>query len=392
MDVLECFAGIGGNALAMASLGFRTAAYCESDAFSARVLRENMRRGRLHPGPVFPDIAKLRPGHLKAQKIGIVAAGFPCQGLSVAGRRAGLYQDARSQLVKHVYRLVQQLKPKLVFLENTPLLRKDANFADMLRKLVSLGYDRVAFVVTSASQVGAQHLRKRIFILAARRGLTLQGVPVRDNSEALRKHFRQRVVNVLERSDRTKNWERRICSAVGNCVVPLQAAKAFLTLRATLLSPNEVLAPARPLSDLQSVDPMRPTVFSGSTLRQNELYAVPDVRCGGRGFHVHPSPPPPGTRATRPLVLKPFFSQCFPTFRTHAFCVAPVPTMTERTKQDAGNFLVSSRELWRGNLPGKDVRGRHFVSDEYALARSGFPKSWLRAALVGQRSEDRSAK
>ena len=122
MNVLELFAGIGGSALAMAALGFHTVAYCESNSFSSQVLRENMKAGRLHTGPLFSDVTKLRPQQLQNKRIDIISAGFHCQGLSVAGRHNGLYGDRRSQLVKHVYRLVEQLEPKLVFLENTPLL------------------------------------------------------------------------------------------------------------------------------------------------------------------------------------------------------------------------------------------------------------------------------
>lgn len=123
----------------------------------------------------------------EVELVDLLAAGFPCQDVSVAGRRAGLSKGTRTGLWSEVARAIEELEPPLVFLENVhgllsgkadsyveycagcmgddprkPLLRA---LGAVLGDLASLGYD-AEWTSLRAADAGAPHKRERVFILA----------------------------------------------------------------------------------------------------------------------------------------------------------------------------------------------------------------------------------
>lgn len=99
--------------------------------------------------------------------VDIVCGGFPCQDLSLAGKRAG-FAGEKSSLWREYRRVVDLLRPSFVFVENVPPLttsRGGWDFAEVLGALAALGYDAV-WDRFRASDVGAPHRRERIFVLA----------------------------------------------------------------------------------------------------------------------------------------------------------------------------------------------------------------------------------
>lgn len=102
---------------------------------------------------------------------GIITGGFPCQDLSVAGKRAGL-AGARSGLFYEIARLADETKAHWLCLENVPGLLSSNNGNDMgavIGTLVELGYG-VAWRVLDAQHFGVPQRRRRIFIVAERSG------------------------------------------------------------------------------------------------------------------------------------------------------------------------------------------------------------------------------
>ena len=119
MTGVSLFAGIGGFDLAMQRAGVRVAAAVEIDAAARGVLADRFPETRL-----FNDVTEVTGDQLRAAGFvperGIITAGFPCQDLSVAGRRGGLGEGTRSGLFWHIDRLVDELRPAWVVLENVP--------------------------------------------------------------------------------------------------------------------------------------------------------------------------------------------------------------------------------------------------------------------------------
>lgn len=163
---LDLFSGIGGISQALAPW-VRPIAYCENDKHAQSVLLSRMARGELFPAPIWDDVRTLRGCLLESPGIDIVYGGFPCQDISVAGNGKGL-EGERSGLFFEISRLVSELRPRFVFLENVPAITA-RGLSTVLGEFTRLGYD-TRWTILSAKDVGAHHLRRRWFLLAHANG------------------------------------------------------------------------------------------------------------------------------------------------------------------------------------------------------------------------------
>ena len=153
------FSGIGGLDLGLERAGLgHTVWQVEVDPACRAVLREHWPEAQR-----FDDVTRVGQGRVELPGCDVLAAGFPCQDLSVAGRGAGL-GGARSGLFFEVVRLVRDLQPDLLVLENVSgLLVRGLDV--VLGELADGGLD-AAWSSLRAADVGAPHLRERIFIVA----------------------------------------------------------------------------------------------------------------------------------------------------------------------------------------------------------------------------------
>jgi len=134
---LSLFAGIGGFDLGLERTGgFKTVAFCEIDPFCQRVLAKHW------PGvPIYDDVRELTAAKLKADGISVdcIVGGFPCQDISIAGNGAGLAGE-RSGLWREYARLIREIRPRLVIVENVSALLC-RGLGDVLGDLAEGGYD-----------------------------------------------------------------------------------------------------------------------------------------------------------------------------------------------------------------------------------------------------------
>jgi DNA (cytosine-5)-methyltransferase 1 len=158
---LDLFSGYGGISLGLRDW-VRPVAYCEIERFAQAVLLSRMSNGEIERAPIWDDIRTL-DGLVFEGNIDIIYGGFPCQDISVAGAGKGLGGE-RSGLFFEVCRLVEEIKPPFVFLENVPAIRT-RGLREVVRALTDLGYD-CRWTRVSAAEVGAPHLRQRWFLLA----------------------------------------------------------------------------------------------------------------------------------------------------------------------------------------------------------------------------------
>lgn len=161
MNVLDLFSGIGGMSLGLERAGMTTVAFCEIEPFPRRVLAKHWPEV-----PCYDDVRTLTASVLAADGIGpidVITAGFPCQDISVAGRGAGV-EGERSGLWTEVIRLVRELQPRFVLLENSPSLCTRGGSA-ILAALADERYD-AEWEGIPALSVGAKHIRARQFIVA----------------------------------------------------------------------------------------------------------------------------------------------------------------------------------------------------------------------------------
>lgn len=243
LNGLDLFSGIGGITLALREW-VRPVAYCEIEPYAASVLFSRMLDGSIPTAPIFPDIRFLSAEILPS--IDVIYGGFPCQDVSLAGRRKGL-EGERTGLFREAIRLVRECKPQFVFLENVPGIRR---YVPSVRgELEALGYDcRDGFL--SAAECGARHIRNRWWLLAHARsdrgrpwaddGDTGGEATERKNSECVRS-----IRDMARQSELATNWTiepdvERVAHGVslrthrirglGNAVVPFCAREAFRIL------------------------------------------------------------------------------------------------------------------------------------------------------------------
>lgn len=193
MTVGSLFSGIGGLDLGFEREGFEIKWQCEIDA----ACRENLRKIWPH-GTIYEDVRTLRgspsiehvlpnangtreqqsegnqpesrgwPSDVcTVEPVDCLIGGFPCQDISLAGKGAGL-DGSRSGLWWEYYRLVRELRPRYVVLENVRVLIT-RGLPAILGAFASIGFD-AEWTVISAAAVGAPHIRERLFIVAYPKG------------------------------------------------------------------------------------------------------------------------------------------------------------------------------------------------------------------------------
>jgi|APGre2960657404_1045060.scaffolds.fasta_scaffold20390_2 DNA (cytosine-5)-methyltransferase 1 len=165
MKVGSLFAGIGGFDLGFERADFEVAWSVEWDKNAQNVLRKRFPKTR-----VLGDIREVDANSL--ERVDVICGGFPCQDLSVAGKRAGLAGE-RSGLFHDAMRLVRKLRPEILVLENVPGLLSSNNgldFATVLRE-VGKGWDceEVAWRVLDSQYFGVPQRRRRVFIVGSSR-------------------------------------------------------------------------------------------------------------------------------------------------------------------------------------------------------------------------------
>jgi len=165
--ILSLCSGIGGLDLGVSrASGGRVVAYCERDPYAASVLLARMEKGQgLEPAPVWVgnledmDADSLR-GH-----VDILCAGFPCPPFSTAGKKLGAEDDR--DLWPVVLNTIRRVEPGAVFLENVGgAVRHPDGLGRWLGDLAELGL-HAEYATLQAADVGAPHLRRRLFVLGA---------------------------------------------------------------------------------------------------------------------------------------------------------------------------------------------------------------------------------
>lgn len=160
---LSICSGVGGLELGLklALPGSRVVGFIERDSYAAASLVARMADASLDQAPIWDDMQTF-DGRPWRSKVDLISAGFPCQPYSVCGRRRGT-EDER-WIWPDLARIVREVEPQLVFLENVPGLLL-GGIEHVLSDLAEIGFN-AEWDVLSAAQCRASHFRERLFILA----------------------------------------------------------------------------------------------------------------------------------------------------------------------------------------------------------------------------------
>jgi DNA (cytosine-5)-methyltransferase 1 len=155
LTVGSLFSGAGCGDLGLEWAGFDHAWFCEVDAYARRILAL-----RWPDKPIYKDIREV--DFTQIEPVDLLAGGFPCQDISVAGRGCGI-EGARSGLWSEFARAIAEIRPRYALIENSPAL-VTRGLDVVLSDLAALGYDAQWHCV-SAAAFGAPHKRDRIWIV-----------------------------------------------------------------------------------------------------------------------------------------------------------------------------------------------------------------------------------
>lgn len=166
MNELALFAGAGGGLLAThCLLGWRTVCAVEIEPYRREVLLRRQGDRMLDLFPIWDDVRTF-DGRPWRGKVDIVTAGSPCQPWSNAGKRQG--EADKRNLWPETMRIICEVGPQYVLLENVPGLLAHPYFGTILGQLAEGGYD-CRWDCFRACDEGAPHIRDRVFVLAKRR-------------------------------------------------------------------------------------------------------------------------------------------------------------------------------------------------------------------------------
>ena len=164
IKALSLFSGIGGLDIAAERVGINIVAMCEINEFCCDIL---YKRWMPHKNvKIFKDIYDVSLSDIG--RVDLIFGGFPCQDLSIAGKKEGLDGD-RSGLWYEMYRIIREIRPNYVVIEN---VRGAINLAlDTIKTNMEEEEYQIWPILIPASAFGAPHQRERLFVIGVKRNI-----------------------------------------------------------------------------------------------------------------------------------------------------------------------------------------------------------------------------
>ena len=222
--VIDLFCGAGGLSAGLRSVGFTIKAGVDIDSQALQTYQYNFRRA----ATLQADIANVTPDDLRrAANLAredhefLLAGCPPCQGFSNIGKRNA--NDEKNQLVFQYIRLIEELQPNFILMENVPGMAKNVGrliFHELIERLTPLYH--IDTDTLNAADYGVPQMRNRLVLHGVRR-------PVYD---VLRRIVEKDEINFLPRPTHAQNPEGHLCPwiSVGEAILdlpPLRAGEAF---------------------------------------------------------------------------------------------------------------------------------------------------------------------
>jgi len=166
VNELSLFTGAGGGLLGTKLLGWRNIGYVEYNEYCQRVIAQRIEDGYIDEAPIFTDVREFLESGAARQYRGfadVVTAGFPCQPFSVSG--SGKAEEDERNKWPETIGIIRAVRPGIVWLENVPGLLTHRYIQRIFGDLAESGY-HARWCCLSAAEIGAEHVRDRLWILA----------------------------------------------------------------------------------------------------------------------------------------------------------------------------------------------------------------------------------
>ena len=255
LSAISLVSGAGRLDLAARWAGLRTVCYVENDPYAQGILMSRIRDGQFDAAPIWDDVRTF-DGTQWRGKVDCVFGGFPCQDVSIAGKRKGIKEGTRSWLWKEFARIICEVGPRFVLVENVSGLLLGGHLGTVLGDLAEMGFN-AQWAMFPASAIGAPHQRLRIFIVANSKEIPINIMGIAQGKElhesffykGWRESFKLRGCDLLRgnaaklvppvvvykssihRMDDGMEYQSYRIGCCGNGVVPQQAIPAFEKLK-----------------------------------------------------------------------------------------------------------------------------------------------------------------
>lgn len=187
--------------LGLERAGMECAWQVEIDPFCRKVLTKHW------PGvPKYKDVKDV--GKHNLERPDLIAGGFPCQDISIAGKREGI-DGTRSGLWSEYYRIICELRPQFVVVENVSALLV-RGLERVLGNLAAGGYD-AEWDVLPASAFGAPHQRERLFLVAYSGESSCRFSRILDRSNGFPRDEQWRTTQGVESGRGWERWLKAAC-------------------------------------------------------------------------------------------------------------------------------------------------------------------------------------
>lgn len=159
LEVVSLFSGVGGFDLGFERAGMKVVAQAENDPKACSVLERH-----------WPDVKLYRDVHDIGKEwagVDVVCGGFPCQDISVAGKQKGIARGDKSVLWWEFYRIIEELRPRWVVIENVANLlniNEGRDLGAIIGSLDDLGY-MGEWRVLDSQFFGVPQRRRRVFLV-----------------------------------------------------------------------------------------------------------------------------------------------------------------------------------------------------------------------------------
>lgn len=168
---IALFAGAGGGILGGKLLGWQTICAVERDAYPAAVLAQRQNDGILEAFPIWSDVTTFDAKPWRGI-VDIVSGGFPCQPHSMSGARKGIADER--WLWDAIKRIIKESDVRIVWLENVPGILSNGAAEEIIKDLSEMGYI-CEWGTVSGADIGAEHVRERVWILAYTNSAQFEG-------------------------------------------------------------------------------------------------------------------------------------------------------------------------------------------------------------------------
>ena len=229
------FSGIGGFELGAEYAGIKTIWNCEFETYQRNILKKHFKDNEQYTDVRTANIS---------ERVDIISGGFPCQDISVAGKMEGI-KGERSGLWSEMFRIIRDVRPKYVIIENSPALLI-RGFEQVLCDLSEIGYDAEWQCISNIA-FGYPHKRERLYAIAYSNEIRLQS-DIRKHRTAnsifrkwasnqidgysMSKRIREMAASdVVRNGNGFRHWTHRVGS-LGNAVNPTVAHYLFECIKA----------------------------------------------------------------------------------------------------------------------------------------------------------------